>query len=171
MATIGILALGFAYLPFIGSKETMLQAFLTLIPVFVTPLFTIYLIGIFSRAHAKSGIVGILVGACYGVIALVDREIFDIGWLPVWFTNRWAALIWAMVFTGLGAALVTLIYGPCRSKQVSLDQRGWLYSSSHSLTPLPEYHFDRLPSRWLSPERLAIALISVTTIILYSFFW
>ncbi len=40
LATVVILALGFAYLPFIGSKETMLQAFLTLIPVFVTPLFT-----------------------------------------------------------------------------------------------------------------------------------
>ena len=62
-ATVVILALGFAYVPFIGTKETMLQAFLTLIPVFVTPLFTIYVVGIFTRAHAKAGIVGILAGA------------------------------------------------------------------------------------------------------------
>ncbi len=60
-ATVVILASGFAYVPFIGSKETMLQAFLTLIPVFVTPLLTIYLIGIFTAAHRKAGIAGIMV--------------------------------------------------------------------------------------------------------------
>ncbi len=55
MATVVILALGFAYLPFIGSKETMLQAFLTLIPVFVTPLFTIYLIGHLYPSPCEGG--------------------------------------------------------------------------------------------------------------------
>ena len=38
-ATICILGIGFAYIPFISGKDTMLKAFLTLIPVFVTPLF------------------------------------------------------------------------------------------------------------------------------------
>ncbi len=110
-ATVVILALGFAYIPFISSKDTMLKAFLTLIPVFVTPLFTVYLVGIFTRAHAKAGIIGILTGAVYGLVALYDREITNLELLPSWFTSRWAALIWAMVFSSLGALVATMVYG------------------------------------------------------------
>lgn len=179
MATFAILALGFVYLPFIGSKETMLQAFLTLIPVFVTPLFTVYVIGIFTRAHAKAGITGILAGACYGLIALYDREIENIIWLPSWFTGRWPALLWAMAFTGLGAAVATIVFGkqtvdsvgaplPSSSQQ---DQQGWLQTSSRSLETLPEHPFARPPSRWLCPEFLAAVLIVATAAILFTFFW
>lgn len=172
-ATVAILALGFAYLPFIGSKDTMLKAFLTLIPVFVTPLFTIYLIGIFTRAHAKAGIAGIMVGACYGVIALIDREIFDIVWLPSWFTGRWHALLWAMAFTGLAATVTTLAFGTYDPESTSLTkiQTGWLHTSSRSLEPLDEHPFERPPSRWLCPEILAAVLIVSTTFILFSYFW
>lgn len=172
-ATVVILALGFAYLPFIGSKETMLQAFLTLIPVFVTPLFTVYLIGIFTRAHAKAGIAGIVVGACYGVVALIDREIFNIVGLPSWLTGRWPALLWAMAFTGLGATVATLVFGRYIAKNESLpmNQSGWLYISSRSLDPLPEHPFERPPPRLLRPEFLAAVLILSTTFILFSFFW
>lgn len=177
-ATLVILALGFAYLPFIGSKETMLQAFLTLIPVFVTPLFTIYLIGIFTRAHAKAGIIGIIAGASYGVIALIDREVVEVAWLAPWFTGRWPALLWAMAFTTTGAAVTTLVLGKCMTNKLSTDlqgealgQSGWLQSSSRSLEPIPDHPFDRPPSRWSSPETLACALITLTTIVLFTSFW
>ncbi len=89
LATAAILVSGFAYIPFIRTKETMLQAFLTLIPVFVTPLCGLYLVGVFTSAHRRSGVIGILAGASYGIIALLDREIVDIVWLPAWFTGRW----------------------------------------------------------------------------------
>jgi SSS family solute:Na+ symporter len=171
-ATVAVLALGFAYLPFIGSKETMLQAFLTLIPVFVTPLFCIYLIGLFTRAHAKAGIVGICAGACYGVVALIDREIHDIGWLPQWFTGRWPALIWAMAFTGLGAFVTTLVRGKCSvEKNLPPQQSGWLHDSSRSLGKLPDHPFNRPPPRWLRPEILAGVLIAATAFTLFEFFW
>ena len=170
-ATVVILAIGFAYLPFIGSKETMLQAFLTLIPVFVTPLFTIYLIGIFTRAHRKAGIVAILVGACYGVIALVDREIVDIPWLAAWFTGRWPALLWAMAITSLGAILATLVYGRCTPQPDTQPPSGWLRTSSRKLAPLPESPFPGTTPRWLRPEVLAVVLITSTALILFTFFW
>jgi SSS family solute:Na+ symporter len=170
-ATVVILAIGFAYLPFIGSKETMLQAFLTLIPVFVTPLFTIYLIGIFTRAHRKAGIVAIAVGACYGVIALVDREIVDIPWLAAWFTGRWPALLWAMAMTTLGATVATLFYGRYTPQPPAQQPSGWLQTSSRELAPLPESPFSGKPPRWLRPESLAVILIASTTLILFTFFW
>jgi SSS family solute:Na+ symporter len=170
-ATIVILALGFAYLPFIGSKETMLQAFLTLIPVFVTPLFTIYLIGIFTRAHGRAGIAGILVGAVYGVIALIDREILDFDGLPSWFTGRWPALLWAMAFTGIGATMATLVFGQYIADTTVRARPGWLQASSELLGTLPEHPFERAPAIWLRPATLACVLIASTTFILFSFFW
>jgi SSS family solute:Na+ symporter len=177
-ATVVILGLGFAYLPFIGSKETMLQAFLTLIPVFVTPLFTIYLIGIFTRAHAKAGIAGIIAGASYGVIALLDREVADVSWLAAWFTDRWPALLWAMAFTTAGAFFATLVFGKCAAENLSINRQGaataqcdWLTSSSRSLQPIPDHPFARPPSRWCSPEILACVLIALTSFVLFTSFW
>jgi SSS family solute:Na+ symporter len=175
-ATVAVLALGFAYIPFIGSKETMLQAFLTLIPVFVTPLFTIYVVGLFTPAHSRAGIVGIAFGACYGVVALIDREAAEIGmadisWLAPWFTGRWPALLWAMVFTSIGALVATLIWGTHDSSAKPVKQGGWLQSSSDSLKPIPEHPFEREPSRVFGPEGLAVFLITITAIVLFTFFW
>lgn len=178
IATVAILALGFVYLPFIGSKETMLQAFLTLIPVFVTPLFTIYLVGLFTPAHPKAGIVGILFGAIYGLIALIDREVYDVNWLASWFTDRWFALLWAILFTALGAAVATLVFGRHNTTEnlehfplKSASETSWLESSSGSLTPIPEHPFQNSPAIWIRPETLAMVLIGLTLIVLFVFFW
>jgi solute:Na+ symporter, SSS family len=169
-ATIAILALGFAYIPFISSKDTMLKAFLTLIPVFVTPLFTIYIIGILTRAHQKAGIAGILTGGLYGLVALYDREMADVNWLATWFTSRWAALIWAMVFSALGAAAATLMFG-AQAQDKPSTATGWLQRSSAKLTPLPEHPFRSAPPKWLCPEYLCAGLIVATATTLFVFFW
>lgn len=170
-ATFVILGLGFAYLPFIGSKETMLQAFLTLIPVFVTPLFATYVIGLTTRAHRKAGLIGILSGAAYGVLALADREIVDIAWLPGWFTGRWPALLWAIGFTSLGALLTTLILGTCDAKMLTPSRKGWLEQSSRSLEKIVEHPFERPLPTWARPEFLAVVLIAATAFTLFQFFW
>ena len=33
--------------------------------------------------------IGLVVGASYGILALVDRVAYDTAWLPAWFTSRW----------------------------------------------------------------------------------
>lgn len=182
-ATVAIMALGFAYLPFIGSKQTMLQAFLTLIPVFVTPLFTVYAIGLFTRASRKAGIAGIGFGACYGVLALIDRELTDLPGLAPWFTGRWVALLWAVVFSGCGAFLATLVYGRCPADLVlpwtksaesiapSETHSNWLRESSRTLNQIPDHPFDVAPPRWCSPETLAGIMILATAFILFRYFW
>jgi len=73
--------------------------------------------------------------------------------------------------SNLTAILVTLVYGQRSTKHLAHDQRGWLYASSQTLVPLPADPFVQPPPRWLSPERLAVALIATTSFILYSFFW
>ena len=174
-ATICLLGLGFAYIPFISGKDTMLKAFLTLIPVFVTPLFTIYLLGIFTKAHPRAGLTGILVGAAYGVIALYDREISDVTWLASWFTNRWAALCWSMGFTLLGGGIATLIWGkhdPDEKEAAFLRaEAGWLERSRESLPPLREHPFERPIPVFLRPGLIAVALVAATTFALFAWFW
>ncbi|MCB1077985.1 MAG: sodium/solute symporter [Verrucomicrobiae bacterium] len=174
-ATIAILAIGFAYLPFIMSKDTMLKAFLTLIPVFVTPLFTIYLFGVFTRAHFRAGLCGILFGGAYGLLALWDREVADIGWLAPWFTGRWVALSWSMGFTLLGGGLATQIWGRCPAEAMEgkrhLPHGGWLERSSEHLGPLPDHPFrDGVPV-FLNPALVAAVLVVVTSLVLLIWFW
>jgi len=171
IATVGILGLGFAYIPFISSKDTMLQAFLTLIPVFVSPLFAIYMVGLLTKAHRKAGMIGILTGAVYGLVALYDREIADLTGLPNWLTNRWMALIWGMVFAGVGALIATLFFGSDKASDHSKKPSGWLESSSQQLDQIPEHPFKQTPPKWLTPEYLAGILILATGTILYTFFW
>jgi SSS family solute:Na+ symporter len=175
LATICILGLGFAYIPFISGKDTMLKAFLTLIPVFVTPLFTIYLLGIFTDAHPRAGLTGILVGAAYGVVALYDREISDVTWLASWFTNRWAALCWSMAITLLGGIVATAIWGKHRPEEkeaaMGLAKAGWLKRSSESLPPLREHPFDDQIPVFLRPGLIATVLVAATALILFTRFW
>ena len=171
LATVVILGLGFAYIPFISSKDTMLQAFLTLIPVFVSPLFAIYMVGLLAKAHRKAGMTGILTGAVYGLIALYDREIADLTFLPSWLTNRWMALIWGMVFAGIGAMVATLVLGKDKASDHKTQPSGWLESSSQTLNKIPEHPFQKTPPKWLTPEYLAGILILATGAILYTFFW
>jgi hypothetical protein len=175
LATIAILAIGFAYIPFISGKDTMLKAFLTLIPVFVTPLFTIYLLGIFTKAHPRAGLTGILFGAAYGVVALYDREIADVDWLASWFTNRWVALSWSMGFTLLGGIAATLIWGKHRPEEKEaafvIAEAGWLERSREALPPIREHPFKGNIPVLLRPGLIATILVVATVFGLYVWFW
>ncbi|HUG17392.1 MAG TPA: sodium/solute symporter [Planctomycetaceae bacterium] len=156
LATAGVLLIGFAYLPFIWKQEHMLKAFTTLIPVFVTPLFTIYMLGVFTRVHRKSGIIGLLTGSVYGVIALVDRQFYDFAFLPSWFTERWVALLWSILFTVVPMIVTTLALGPtAKDHDMRLAERGWLLRSREAL---PAYTADPNRSNLL-PNVLAVGTI------------
>ena len=170
IATVVILALGFAYLPFIRSKGSMLTAFLTLIPVFVTPLFTVYLVGVFTRAPRISGIVGLLVGAAYGVIALVDREVADLG-LPNGFTGRWAAYPWSFAFTCV--TMISVTCGPGREdrRDLALASSTWSKKDHDSSAHLLEHPFREGVPTHLRPGPIAIAVIAVTAYLVFWVFW
>ena len=171
-ATVVILALGFAYIPFISGKDTMLKAFLTLIPVFVTPLFTLYVVGVFTRAHARSGLIGIVCGAIYGLVALYDRESMGGEWIGSWFTGRWEALAWSMAITASAMAVATMILGKCPKKQLSEgDTSGWLARSREELPEMLERPDERAAPRWAKPEWFAAALILFTAYLVFGLFW
>lgn len=177
-ATVAVLLVGFLYLPFILLQKNMLDAFTTLIPVFVTPLFTIYVVGSLTRANRHSGIIGLVAGSAYGLFALYCRESPRIDWLPnadgvpLWLTDRWAALGWSLLTTASTMAVVTLILGKASGDEVlSVKQDGWLARSSEALPQLRETPFaGRTP--WIADPRLyTVFLFAACFYVVFVLFW
>ncbi len=171
-ATIAILASGFAYLPFIWRYENMLKAFTTLIPVFVTPLFTLYLIGALTRAPRRSGLPALLLGSAYGFLALVDREFFDLPIVPAWFSSRWTAFSISLAITAIAMLTATIFCGPEPSTDWQLfRESGWLERSRESLPLLREHPFQgRIPT-WLNTNYWAMGLLLVSAWVVFGLLW
>ncbi len=178
-ATVGVLLLGFLYLPFILLQKNMVDALTTLIPVFVTPLFTIYVAGVLTRAHRSSGMIGLVVGSAYGVFALYCREAPKLAWLPnadsvpVWLTGRWAALGWSMLITAAAMTVVTMIKGrQPRGELADVKQTGWLQRSSEALPVLREHPFRGSAAPWWADPRIYMAaLFAACCYVVFGLFW
>lgn len=168
LATGGVLLIGFLYLPFIWKQEHMMKAFTTLIPVFVTPLFTIYLAGIFTRVHRRSGLVGLLVGGSYGIIALIDRQFYDVAFLPDWLTERWIALSWSIGFTLIPMIVMTLVLGREDSQaDEQWEESGWLQRSREELPDFRDEH----DAGSIAVNIAAIAVLLICVWVTLGLFW
>ncbi len=171
-ATVGVLALGFLYLPFIAAQENMIKAFTTLISVFATPLLITYLAGVLTPAHRRSGLIGLLVGASYGIIALVDRVAYDIEWLPAWFTSRWTSFGWSILFTGSAIAITTLLLGWQSQDQLAeTKDSGWLLRSREELPTIREHPFAERVPVWLNPVPWAALCLAGSAYVVFIAFW
>ncbi len=106
-ATLVLLALSFGYIPFFG--EGMVSFYLRLTSVFVMPLFTVYMMGALTRVHRRSGVVGLTVGALYGLTSFVGEAQ---GWeLPLWWTNTWWAYLWAVLLPSAAMFAYSAVWG------------------------------------------------------------
>lgn len=171
-ATVGVFALGFSYLPFIWKQETMLKAFTTLVPVFVTPLFTMYLLGVLTPVHRRSGLIGLFAGSLYGVLALCDRVFWNIEWIPLWLSNQWAALLWSMLLTALTMGLLTCLWGTYRGDESTWQEgHGWLQRSREELPPLAEHPFSGNIPWYAQPSLAAIGLLLLASYVNFVLFW
>ena len=173
IATVAVLLIGFAYLPFIQKQDHMLKAFTTLIPVFVTPLFTLYVAGVFTKLHRGSGTFGLLCGAAYGLVALVNRQfsngqLFDEPFLPYWFTELWVAYSWSIAFTltpmVLASVVLTLTKG---YSGTSHEETGWLQRSREDLPEFPDAGSRGTLATWLS----AMAITAVSCWVVFVWLW
>jgi len=178
-ATVAVLMLGFLYLPFILLQKNMLDAFTSLIPVFVTPLFTVYVLGALTPASRRSGLTGLLVGGAYGLFALYCRESPKVEWLPdlqgipLWVTDRWGAIVWAVLISGVTVFITTMIYGAqAKDDLLHVDKSGWLARSRESLPTLQETPFfgDAVPW-WATPWVYAALLLVCSFWIVFGVFW
>ncbi len=158
-ATLGVLCLGFVYLPFIFLQENMLRLLTTLVSVLVTPLLTVYIAGVFTPAHRKSGVIGLLAGATYGVLALAHRSLESVDWLPAWLVDRWMAYPVSVSVTATAMALATWILGADDGQRISkFREIGWLERSREALPEIQEKPFAG-PIPWYARPGLLMALL------------
>ena len=68
--TLAVMLGSFLYIPFL-LRQGMMMFYLDLVAAFVIPLLTVYLMGVFTRVHRKSGTIGLLAGVIYGVWRLI----------------------------------------------------------------------------------------------------
>lgn len=174
IATVAILALGFAYLPFIIRAPTMLAAFRSVTSVFVTPLLVVYLVGAVTRVNRRVGIAGLAAGGLYGIAGFLDREVADMAWLPPWLTGQWEAFAWAVAFTAAGCAVAALhprwrLAAPAATPPARGG--GWLEESSRELGPIRLHPFaDRVPLL-ASPALYTAILAAVSAWLVFGVFW
>jgi len=177
-ATMGILLLGYAYLPFIVLQRSMLDALTTLIPVFVTPLFVVYLMGVFTKAHRRSAVCGLAVGGAYGLFALYVREASRLGLPDVqgvseWLTNRWIAFAWSVIITSATMGVVTLFMGRSESTedQIAESEKGWLAASRRPSDQICAHPFETHVPWWADPRLYALALVVGSLTLVFLVFW
>ena len=149
-----ILALGFIYVPFLGEKG-MLLFYLRLAGAIAVPLMTVMLMGVFTRVHRQTGIVGLLVGLGYGMSAILAD--FN-GWaLPVWYQNTWWTYLWNLVLPALSMILASKVIdwrrGPVRDEAL----RGLVYARREDPASLRQQMGQRtaaLEGTWLQKTLL-----------------
>jgi len=184
-ATVGILLIGFLYIPFIISQRNMVDATLTLVSVFVTPLFTIYLLGALTRVHPRSGLIGLLTGGSFGVLCFLLREDIITDWMPLelpypiygqWYVYPWSVLLTAtsmfLVTAFLGrAAKSDLLQNPSSSAVARNNQCSWLTSSAEQLQTIREHPFKEKIPLWLQPCWFALLLVTINAWLVLVYFW
>jgi SSS family solute:Na+ symporter len=103
--TVMVIVVSFGYIPFLG--QGMVMFYFRLATVAVIPLFTVYLMGVLTRVHRRSGTVGLIIGIGYGLSAFLG----DRWGLPFMWTNTWWSYLWGILITSGAMVAASLVYG------------------------------------------------------------
>jgi len=168
-----IIAGSFLYVPFM--EDGMLQFYVELTSTFVIPLLTLFLMGVLTRVHCRSGLIGLLAGAGYGVMRLLASTIaekYGIAILPSIMTNSYAAYLFSILITGGTMVLVSLLAGwEPRGELLPAERTGWLRSSQlaiQQLDSVEKTHAAR--ASWL-PAVLAVIAVAIGCTLSFFVFW
>ena len=135
-----IIALGFAYVPFI--QQGMLAFYLKLAGAIAVPLMTVILMGVFTRVHRSTGIVGLLIGLIYGISALLSE---NLGWeLPIWYTNTWWTYLWNIVLPATGMFIMSTVLTFWRGPVSDGDLEGLIYARENNIPAIRARMANRL---------------------------
>ncbi len=175
-ATIVIVAVSFAYVPFILRASNIVDFFVRITSVFVTPLMTVYLMGALTRVHRRSGLVGLIAGSIYGLAASnLGGTAEAPGLLPFWFTERFAAFLWSAGITATSMLVTTLLLGSAKpDAQQAVHSSGWMADLRQALTASPSSPFaarGRPVPWWAEPTLWATLMVAASGIIVFGVLW
>lgn len=170
-----IIGISFVYMPIL-LKGGMLLFFLEVTNTFVTPLLTLYLMGTMTSVGRRSGLIGLLAGAAYGVVRLLApwiAEQYGVAVLPPLAANPYAAYPISMVITAGTMVLVSMATGwwPPDGEQREEEGR-WLRTSQASVREIQAAN--TVPaSQWLTklPAVLAIGAVLVGWFLCFVVWW
>ena len=81
---------------------------------------TVILMGVFTRVHRRTGIIGLAIGLTYGISAIIAEAK---GWgLPVWYTNTWWAYLWNLILPAgsmlIASKVIDWLRGPINEEEI-----------------------------------------------------
>jgi len=189
-----ILALGFAYIPFL--QDGMLVFYLRIAGAIAVPLMTIMLLGIFTRVHRATGSIGLFTGLAYGISSILGDWL---QWpLPEWYTNMWWAYLWNIILPAsvmlIASKVITLSRGPATAEEIeglvytrkrpTVDVRElmgrrililkdtWLQKTLLKTPEMPEFPFPANQNTWLRrPGLLMVVYLIVVCYLLFVVLW
>ncbi len=163
----------FLYVPFLQQEKGMLLFFVELAGAFVIPLLTLYLMGIFTRVHRRSGVIALIVGVCYGSLRLLSPWIaktWGIVFLPDFLLNHYNSYIASMILTaGTMVALSVVLGWETRGKLLHKESGGWLRSSQLQVSQ--EKPLTITPRNELWPVLLGICVVGAGLVVSFGIFW
>jgi SSS family solute:Na+ symporter len=191
------IALGFVYIPFLSAG--MLAFYIRLAGAIAVPLMTVILMGVFTRVHRATGLVGLVVGLAYGISAIVaDANTW--GW-PAWYVSPWWTYIWNTVLPAtsmvVASWIIDRVRGPVRDDELAgltYDPRElpsgelresiarrlhvldgtWLQKTLRENPPMPVAPFSTPPGGlpwYRRPARLAWGYLALAGFILFFVLW
>ncbi len=123
----------FAYVPYLRQEQGMLDVYLKAVGAFVVPLFTIYMMGVFTRVHRRTGVAAIIVGVGYGLIRLLAPDRLPAAVLA----DDDLSYIFSVVLTAGTMLVISLFIGWERSDRILHEEStGWLRSSQAEIREL-----------------------------------
>jgi SSS family solute:Na+ symporter len=163
----------FVYVPFM--RAGMLEFYIDLTSTFVIPLLTLFLMGVLTRVHRRAGLIGLLVGAAYGVMRLLAAPVaedFGIAILPSIMANRFAAYLFSMLITAGTMVVTSLFLGwEPAGKLLHVEQSGWLRESQLAIEELAAGRGDEATTiAWLPPVLACVAVI-IGCVLSFVVFW
>lgn len=119
VVTVVVIAISFAYTPFLG--DGMINNYLKLTGVAVVPLMMIYLLGVLTPVARRSATWGLIIGIACGLTRFIDPLLESLGLeaLPFWWTNVWWGYIWSVFATILAMLVASFILGWATPEELS----------------------------------------------------
>jgi SSS family solute:Na+ symporter len=175
VTTIVIVALSFVYVPFILSSKTIVDFFVRITSVFVTPLLTVYLVGVLTRADRRSALVGLVIGPMYGVAAIMLGPTgYWPGLLPAWFTEKFASFLWSTLITSVSMLMTSVLLRGRPQETTTTAPTGWLARSRNAAAEIPSsdaiaHH--QAQSWWQQPGLWAAAVLLIAAYQIFVVLW
>ena len=163
----------FLYVPFLLQERGMLLFYVDLVGAFVIPLLTLYLMGVFTRVHRRSGAVALAVGVTYGGLRLLApwvAERWGVAILPQVMLENYGSHTLSMLLTAGTMVVMSLFAGwEPRGAALHVEAGGWLRSSQLQVSRIKTA--DVAPRSELWPILLAVAVIAAGVILTFVVFW